>query len=189
MLKRGESRPNRPLPPLLDEDDARASNRSAEDELLCSAADEADSLADGLAVLSSEQNCERMLLAAIVVRRSFSPTAKRSRQTPSRSNGKRLQRVTEVNKQRLTLTVQLRRQARQRREFLYNKALEAKSKQIYERKQRVKDLLAKGKEVPKRDAVGERESAMDAAQEGADSPVVSQQLPMLTRPHRSDDSH
>merc|ERR1711939_872743 len=59
----------------------------------------------------------------------------------------------------------LRRQARQRREFLYNKALEAKSKQIYERKQRVKDLLAKGKEVPKRDAVGERESAMDAAQE------------------------
>ncbi|KDE08964.1 U3 small nucleolar ribonucleoprotein IMP4 [Microbotryum lychnidis-dioicae p1A1 Lamole] len=59
----------------------------------------------------------------------------------------------------------LRRQARQRREFLYTKSLEQKEQQIWERKQRVKDLLAKGKQVPRGHGVGDREAKMDARQE------------------------
>lgn len=55
----------------------------------------------------------------------------------------------------------LRRQTRLRREFLYTKSLEQKERQIHERKQRVKDLLAKGKEVPRGQGVGEREGRMD----------------------------
>ncbi|KAK4052522.1 snoRNA-binding rRNA-processing protein imp4 [Microbotryomycetes sp. JL221] len=56
----------------------------------------------------------------------------------------------------------LRRQQRARREFLYTKSLENKQRQIYERKQRVKDLLAQGKQVPRGQEVGERELRMDA---------------------------
>ncbi|ORY42451.1 hypothetical protein BCR35DRAFT_273110, partial [Leucosporidium creatinivorum] len=58
--------------------------------------------------------------------------------------------------------LQLRRQTRLRREFLYQKSLEQKERQIWERKQRIKDLLAKGKEVPRGQGVGEREGRMDA---------------------------
>ena len=60
----------------------------------------------------------------------------------------------------------LRRQTRLRREFLYSKSLEQKEKQIWERKQRVKDLLAKGKEVPRGRGVGSREAKMDDGTEG-----------------------
>ncbi|PLW15798.1 hypothetical protein PCANC_17251 [Puccinia coronata f. sp. avenae] len=42
----------------------------------------------------------------------------------------------------------LKRQTRQRREFLYKKALEARERQIWEKKQAVKEALAKGKPVP-----------------------------------------
>ncbi|KAI9617391.1 hypothetical protein KEM48_004843 [Puccinia striiformis f. sp. tritici PST-130] len=42
----------------------------------------------------------------------------------------------------------LKRQTRQRREFLYKKASEARERQIWEKKQAVKDALAKGKPVP-----------------------------------------
>ncbi|GAA5850404.1 hypothetical protein JCM3766R1_007183 [Sporobolomyces carnicolor] len=59
----------------------------------------------------------------------------------------------------------LRRQTRLRREFLYNKSLEQKERQIWERKQRVKDLLAKGKQAPNGQGTGEREQRMDAAKE------------------------
>jgi U3 small nucleolar ribonucleoprotein protein IMP4 len=48
---------------------------------------------------------------------------------------------------------------------LYNKSLEQKEKQIWERKQRVKELLAKGKEVPKGQGTGEREQRMDQTKE------------------------
>ncbi|KAM0753318.1 Brix-domain-containing protein [Meredithblackwellia eburnea MCA 4105] len=58
----------------------------------------------------------------------------------------------------------LRRQTRLRREFLYSKSLEQKERQIWERKQRVKDLLAKGKAVPNGQGVGEREARMDDGQ-------------------------
>lgn len=42
----------------------------------------------------------------------------------------------------------LRRQTRQRREFLYKKALENRERQIWEKKQAIKDALAKGKPIP-----------------------------------------
>ncbi|MBW0486414.1 hypothetical protein O181_026129 [Austropuccinia psidii MF-1] len=42
----------------------------------------------------------------------------------------------------------LKRQTRQRREFLYKKALETRERQIWEKKQAIKDALAKGKPVP-----------------------------------------
>ncbi|EGG05846.1 uncharacterized protein MELLADRAFT_63883 [Melampsora larici-populina 98AG31] len=42
----------------------------------------------------------------------------------------------------------LKRQTRQRREFLYKKAHEARERQIWEKKQAIKDALAKGKPVP-----------------------------------------
>ena len=62
--------------------------------------------------------------------------------------------------------LQLRRQTRLRREFLYSKSLENKERQIWERKQRVKDLLAKGKSVPKGQGVGDRELRMDGDSAG-----------------------
>lgn len=42
----------------------------------------------------------------------------------------------------------MKRQTRQRREFLYKKALEARERQIWEKKQAIKDALAKGKPIP-----------------------------------------
>lgn len=61
---------------------------------------------------------------------------------------------------------QLRREARKRREFLYTKSLEQKEQQIWQRKQAVRDLLAKGKQAPRGYGAGERELKMDAAQDG-----------------------
>lgn len=43
---------------------------------------------------------------------------------------------------------QLRRQARERREYVYKKALESKQRQIYERKQKIREALASGKPLP-----------------------------------------
>ncbi|GAA5881105.1 hypothetical protein JCM3774_000873 [Rhodotorula dairenensis] len=59
----------------------------------------------------------------------------------------------------------LRREARKRREFLYTKSLEQKEQQIWQRKQAVRDLLAKGKQAPRGHGAGERELKMDAAQD------------------------
>lgn len=42
----------------------------------------------------------------------------------------------------------LRRQTRERREYIYKKALESKEKQIYERKQQIREALASGKPLP-----------------------------------------
>ncbi|EIW71732.1 U3 small nucleolar ribonucleoprotein IMP4 [Tremella mesenterica] len=42
----------------------------------------------------------------------------------------------------------LRRQTRERREYIYKKSLESQERAIYERKQRIKDLLAAGKPIP-----------------------------------------
>ncbi|KAI9034397.1 anticodon-binding protein [Hyaloraphidium curvatum] len=42
----------------------------------------------------------------------------------------------------------IRRQVRQRREFLYRKALEDKDRQIYDRKQKLKQALQEGKKLP-----------------------------------------
>ncbi|CDR99200.1 probable IMP4-component of the U3 small nucleolar ribonucleoprotein [Sporisorium scitamineum] len=42
----------------------------------------------------------------------------------------------------------LRRQTRERREYIYKKVLESKEKQIYERKQQIRKALASGKPLP-----------------------------------------
>ena len=42
----------------------------------------------------------------------------------------------------------LRRQARERRQYIYAKSLEAQERQTYERKQQIKDALAQGKALP-----------------------------------------
>jgi hypothetical protein len=47
-----------------------------------------------------------------------------------------------------SLTPQLRRQARERREYLFKKSHEAQERSIFERKQRIKDLVASGKQLP-----------------------------------------
>ncbi|KAJ3537244.1 hypothetical protein NMY22_g5673 [Coprinellus aureogranulatus] len=64
----------------------------------------------------------------------------------------------------------LRRQIRERREYVYQKSLEAQERQTWERKQQLKDALAGGKKLPtelKKDAqrLG-KELAFDEAQAG-----------------------
>lgn len=64
----------------------------------------------------------------------------------------------------------LRRQARERRQYVYAKSFEAQERQTYERKQRIKDALASGKQLPtelRKDAkdLG-RDLAFDEAQAG-----------------------
>ena len=63
----------------------------------------------------------------------------------------------------------LRRQARERREYVYKKALESKQRQLYERKQKIREALASGKPLPPelRGAEAEelaRNLSLDAAQ-------------------------
>lgn len=48
----------------------------------------------------------------------------------------------------LTLLIKLRRQARERRQYVYAKSLEAQERLTYERKQQLKDALASGKSLP-----------------------------------------
>ncbi|KAK7436681.1 snoRNA-binding rRNA-processing protein imp4 [Stygiomarasmius scandens] len=62
----------------------------------------------------------------------------------------------------------LRRQIRERRQYVYAKSLEAQERQTYERKQQLKDALATGKALPTElrkdaNALG-RELAFDEAQ-------------------------
>lgn len=65
---------------------------------------------------------------------------------------------------------QLRRQARERRQYVYSKSLEAQQRQTFERKRKLKDALATGKALPtemRKDAkdLG-RDLAFDEAQSG-----------------------
>lgn len=66
--------------------------------------------------------------------------------------------------------VQIRRQARERREYIYRKAQEAQERQTYERKQQLKDALASGKPLPtelRKDAAElGKVMAMDESQAG-----------------------
>src|SRR6267154_1641140 len=48
----------------------------------------------------------------------------------------------------LTSSIKLRRQTRERRQYVYAKSLEAQERLTYERKQHLKDALASGKSVP-----------------------------------------
>ena len=70
----------------------------------------------------------------------------------------------------LILLVQIRRQARERRQYIYAKSLEAQERQTWERKQQIKDALAAGKALPtelRKDAkqLG-KDLAFDEAQAG-----------------------
>ena len=69
------------------------------------------------------------------------------------------------------LPVKIRRQARERRQYIYAKSLEAQERQTYVRKQQIKDALASGKALPtelRKDAgaLG-RDLAFDEAQSGS----------------------
>jgi len=66
---------------------------------------------------------------------------------------------------------QLRRQTRERREYIFKKSQESQERSIYERKQRIKELLAAGKPLPTelRSEVrkeGGRDLVLDEAQAG-----------------------
>ena len=71
---------------------------------------------------------------------------------------------------------QLRRQTRERREYIFKKSQESQERSIYERKQRIKDLLAAGKPLPtelRNEArrEGGKDLVLDEAQTGASSSV------------------
>ena len=71
----------------------------------------------------------------------------------------------------LTNDIQIRRQIRERRQYIYAKSLEAQERQTYERKQQLKDALATGKALPtelrKEAQTLGRDLAFDEAQGGA----------------------
>lgn len=75
-------------------------------------------------------------------------------------------------KSRQTTNNQLRRQTRERREYIHRKSLASQEQAIYQRKQQIKDLVAQGKQLPtelRRDAkeMGGRDLVLDEAQQGA----------------------
>lgn len=59
------------------------------------------------------------------------------------------------------MSMQLRRQARERRQYVYAKSLEAQERQTFERKRQLRDALATGKQLP-------TELRKEAAQLGKD---------------------
>lgn len=65
---------------------------------------------------------------------------------------------------------QIRRQARERRQYIYAKSLEAQERQTYDRKRKLKDALASGKPLPTelRNSAKDlgRDFAFDEAQSG-----------------------
>jgi U3 small nucleolar ribonucleoprotein protein IMP4 len=69
------------------------------------------------------------------------------------------------------LSAQLRRQTRERREYIHRKSLASQEQVIYQRKQQIKDLLAAGKPLPtelRNDAkeMGGKDLVLDEAQKG-----------------------
>jgi U3 small nucleolar ribonucleoprotein protein IMP4 len=70
-----------------------------------------------------------------------------------------------------TTNNQLRRQTRERREYIHRKSLASQEQAIYQRKQQIKDLVAQGKQLPtelRRDAkeMGGKDLVLDEAQQG-----------------------
>lgn len=69
----------------------------------------------------------------------------------------------------------LRRQIRERREFIYRKNLEAQERQIWARKQKIRQFLAEGKPIPPelRDDARRFASTLniDESQAGASTPA------------------
>jgi hypothetical protein len=84
----------------------------------------------------------------------------------SRYNGKT---ICEISAWGLT-GLQIRRQIRERRQYIYAKSLEAQERQTYERKQQLKEGLATGKALPtelkKSSKTLGKDLAFDEAQSG-----------------------
>lgn len=76
----------------------------------------------------------------------------------------------------------MRRQSRERRQYVYAKSLEAQERQTYERKQQLKDALANGKALPtelRKEAKGlAKDLAFDEAQAGTSRPIVYVDIPL-----------
>lgn len=81
--------------------------------------------------------------------------------------------ITLVTCTRTTIVNMLRRQTRERREYIYKKALESKEKQIYDRKQAIRSALASGKPLPPSLDAAElgKDLALDAAQEAPSTSI------------------
>ena len=66
---------------------------------------------------------------------------------------------------------QLRRQTRERREYIHRKSIASQEQAIYQRKQTIKDLVAQGKQLPtelRKEAkeLGGKDLVLDEAQRG-----------------------
>jgi len=71
---------------------------------------------------------------------------------------------------------QLRRQTRERRQYVHAKSLEAQERQIWERKQQVKDALATGKSLPTELRKDAKQLGKDLAFDEAQSGVYPSQI-------------
>lgn len=75
----------------------------------------------------------------------------------------------------------IRRQARERRQYIYAKSLEAQERQTYERKQQLKDALASGKSLPTELKKKAKELGRDLAFDEAQTGVVEAVYPRRRR--------
>ena len=77
----------------------------------------------------------------------------------------------------------LRRQTRERRQYIYAKSLEAQERQTYQRKQQLKDALASGKALPtelRKDSKNlGKDLAYDEAQAGTCPSLIGVELPLI----------
>jgi U3 small nucleolar ribonucleoprotein protein IMP4 len=81
-------------------------------------------------------------------------------------------RVTQASRAQADL--KLRRQTRERREYIHRKSLASQEQAIYQRKQTIKDLVAQGKQLPtelRKEAkeLGGKDLVLDEAQRGESS--------------------
>jgi len=79
--------------------------------------------------------------------------------------------VSRTPQPRTTTDLQLRRQTRERREYIHRKSLASQEQAIYQRKQQIKDLVAQGKQLPtelRKEAkeLGSKDLVLDEAQQG-----------------------
>jgi len=79
--------------------------------------------------------------------------------------------VSRTPQPKTTTNLQLRRQTRERREYIHRKSLALQEQAIYQRKQQIKDLVAQGKQLPtelRKEAkeLGSKDLVLDEAQEG-----------------------
>lgn len=79
--------------------------------------------------------------------------------------------VSHTPQHKSSTNLQLRRQTRERREYIHRKSLASQEQAIYQRKQQIKDLVAQGKQLPtelRKEAkeLGSKDLVLDEAQQG-----------------------